>query len=58
VAAKYDDKDFTSGVTVTATLSDRIGVEGKIEQIGPEGMKTGASGKASLEVGKEYLLYP
>jgi hypothetical protein len=58
VAAKYDDKDFTSGVTVTATLSDRIGVEGKIEQIGPEGMKTGASGKASLEVGKEYQLYP
>jgi hypothetical protein len=58
VAAKYDDKDFTSGVTITATLSDRIGVEGKIEEIAGEGAKAGASGKASLEVGKEYQLYP
>ena len=58
VAAKYDDKDFSSGVTVTATLSDRIGVEGKIEEIAGEGAKAGASGKASLEVGKEYQLYP
>lgn len=58
VAGAYDDKDFSSGVTVTATLSDRMGVEGKVEEIAGEGAKAGVSGKASLEIGKEFQLYP
>jgi hypothetical protein len=58
VAGAYDQNDFSSGVTVTATLSDRMGVEGKIEEIASEGAKAGVSAKASIEVGKEYQLYP
>ncbi len=58
VVAAYDEKDFSASVTVTATVSDRIGVEGKVEEIGGEGAKAGVSAKASLEVGREYQLYP
>jgi len=50
--------DFSTAVQVTATVSDKIGMEGKVEQIGAEGMKLGASAKGSLEIGKEYQLYP
>ncbi len=50
--------DFTTSVQVTATLSDKLAVEGKVEQIGKAGEKLGASGKGSLEIGKEYQLYP
>lgn len=46
VAGQYDQNDFRSGVTVTATLSDRIGIEGKVEEIAGEGAKAGVSGKA------------
>ncbi len=55
----YRASDFSTGVTITATLSKQVaGAEGKAEEIGDEGMKAGASAKASLEVGKEYQLYP
>jgi hypothetical protein len=58
LAKVYKPADFSSGVTVTATLSDRMGVEGKVEEIAGEGAKAGVSAKATLEVGKEYQLYP
>ncbi len=58
IMAVYKASDFSAGVTITATLSNRMGVEGKIEQIGDEGEKAGGSAKASLEVGKQYQLYP
>ncbi len=58
VMGVYSSSDFSTSVTVTATLSDRVGVEATAEEIGDEGMKTGASAKAALEVGKQYQLYP
>jgi hypothetical protein len=58
VRGVYVPTDFSTAVQVTATLSDKIGVEAKVEQIGKEGMKLGASAKGSLEIGKEYQLYP
>ncbi|MFH1475486.1 MAG: hypothetical protein ABIG85_06475 [Chloroflexota bacterium] len=39
VADQYDQNDFSSGVTVTATISRPIGVEGKVEEIAGEGAK-------------------
>ena len=59
IQGQYRASDFSTGVTITATLSKQVaGAEGKAEEIGDEGMKAGASAKASLEVGKEYQLYP
>jgi hypothetical protein len=55
----YNEKDFSSGVTITAIVSDRVaGVDAKAEEIGGEGAKAGVSAKASLDVGTEYTLYP
>ncbi len=58
VRAVHAPGDFSTAVQVTATLSDRIGMEGKVEQLGKSGEKLGASAKGSLEIGKEYQLYP
>lgn len=58
VRGVYSASDFSTSVQVTATVSDRAGLEGKVEDIEDEGAKLGGSAKASIEVGKEYQLYP
>ncbi len=58
VLGVHSPSDFTTAVSVTATLSDKLAVEGKAEEIAGEGAKLGASGKGALEIGKEYQLYP
>jgi hypothetical protein len=54
----YKPGDFSSSVQVTATVSDRVGVEAKAETFPGDGAKLGGSAKGSIEVGKEYQLYP
>jgi hypothetical protein len=58
VLGVYDSSDFSASVSVIATLSDRAGIGVTAEEIGDKGMKAGVSATGSLEIGKQYQLYP
>jgi hypothetical protein len=58
VRSVYNAADFTSTVVVTATVSDRAGIEATYAETGDEGEKLGASEKVTGEIGKTYQLYP